>query len=308
MSRAPRERGERGCVGVVARRGRLHRRRAVLRARPRRSPLIARGTATSAPATWCSSRPRGAARAHGSCATLGPPDVARDVVEALLADRGLRARLRERVEAEARAAVAEPPATAARRDLTALPTFTIDPASARDFDDAISAERDGDGCGSTSTSPTSPPTCDPGTALDAEAHARGNSVYVPGTVEPMLPRALSSDACSLVPGRRAARRHGRDRARARRRPCARPRSTAARSAPTRGSPTSRSTRSSPARSRPPEAIAEPLALARRAAGAARRRARRSARSGSRRPSPSSSSTPRARSSAPTSSSRPRPTG
>src|SRR5205814_7505649 len=39
-----------------------------------------------------------------------------------------------------------------------------------------------------------------GSATDREASLRGNSVYVPGTVEPMLPASLSSDACSLVPG------------------------------------------------------------------------------------------------------------
>ena len=39
----------------------------------------------------------------------------------------------------------------------------------------------------------------PGSAVDREAHRRGTSVYVPGKVEPMLPEALSNDACSLVP-------------------------------------------------------------------------------------------------------------
>ena len=54
--------------------------------------------------------------------------------------------------------------------------------------------------GSGSTSPTSPPTCGPGSPLDREARRRANSTYAPGTVEPMLPHALSEDACSLAPG------------------------------------------------------------------------------------------------------------
>ena len=54
--------------------------------------------------------------------------------------------------------------------------------------------------GSGSTSPTSPPTCGRARALDREARRRANSTYVPGTVEPMLPQALSEEACSLAPG------------------------------------------------------------------------------------------------------------
>jgi ribonuclease R len=91
---------------------------------------------------------------------------------------------------------------AARRDLTDLPTFTIDPASARDFDDAISAESLPDGgvrvwvhIADVSAYVKE------GSLVDAEARARTTSVYLPGAVEPMLPAALSNDACSLVPGR-----------------------------------------------------------------------------------------------------------
>ncbi len=141
---------------------------------------------------------------------LGRPDVARDLVEGLLLDRGLARGFDPAVEREARA-VAERKiqATDGRQDLTGLPTFTIDPASARDFDDAISAERLGD-------DPTHPKTrvwvhiadvsayVPEGSLVDLEARRRGTSVYVPGAVEPMLPEALSNDACSLVPGKERA--------------------------------------------------------------------------------------------------------
>ena len=76
--------------------------------------------------------------------SLGRPNVAADVLEALLADRDFARGFPEAVEAEgAKAARSEDPGL--RRDLTALPTFTIDPATAKDYDDAVSAERDGDG-------------------------------------------------------------------------------------------------------------------------------------------------------------------
>jgi ribonuclease R len=149
-------------------------------------------------------RPTGPRGGHGKVVRrLGRPDNARDVLEALMLDRGLRRRFDPAVEREARAAAERPPhgEAGARRDLTALPTFTIDPPTARDFDDAISAERLGDGA-----------TCvwvhiadvaahvPPRSLVDREAYRRGTSVYVPGLVEPMLPEALSNQACSLVPG------------------------------------------------------------------------------------------------------------
>ncbi|HUB36187.1 MAG TPA: RNB domain-containing ribonuclease, partial [Solirubrobacteraceae bacterium] len=89
-----------------------------------------------------------------------------------------------------------------RRDLRELATFTIDPARARDFDDGISAERLPDGGVRVWVHIADVSSCvREGSAVDLEARGRGTSVYVPGTVEPMLPHALSSDACSLVPGR-----------------------------------------------------------------------------------------------------------
>jgi ribonuclease R len=132
--------------------------------------------------------------------SLGRPDVARDVVEALLHERGHHRRFSQAVEDEARAAARRAEEDHPRRDLTGLPTFTIDPFTARDFDDALSVEREGDGMRLSVHIADVASFVRPGGALDVEAQRRGNSVYVPGAVEPMLPHALSSDACSLVPG------------------------------------------------------------------------------------------------------------
>ena len=133
--------------------------------------------------------------------SLGRPDVPRDVIEALLVDRGHARSFPKRVDQEAASSAKRPRDDAgARRDLTSLATFTIDPASARDFDDAISVERDGDGLRLYVHIADVAAFVPAGSAADGEAESRGNSVYVPGSVEPMLPAVLSSDACSLVPG------------------------------------------------------------------------------------------------------------
>ncbi len=125
---------------------------------------------------------------------------ARDAVEALLREqlgfRGFRAAL----EDEAAEAAATARDSGSRRDLTALSTFTVDPATARDFDDAVSAQREGDGARVWIHIADVAAHVRPGSPLDAEARRRANSTYIPGAVEPMLPHALSSDACSLAPG------------------------------------------------------------------------------------------------------------
>ena len=96
---------------------------------------------------------------------------------------------------------ADHPPEVARRDLTELPTFTIDPATARDFDDAISCEELGDEHWRVWVHIADVSAyVRPGNAVDREAYRRATSVYVPGAVEPMLPEALSNDACSLRPG------------------------------------------------------------------------------------------------------------
>ncbi len=91
----------------------------------------------------------------------------------------------------------------AREDLTALPFLTIDPADARDHDDAVWAEADPDHEGYWRAIVAIADVSwfvRPHSALDREARLRGNSVYFPDRVVPMLPHALSADACSLVEG------------------------------------------------------------------------------------------------------------
>ncbi|MBE2319307.1 RNB domain-containing ribonuclease [Solirubrobacter sp. CPCC 204708] len=128
---------------------------------------------------------------------LGRPDVARDVLEGLMLQRGLRRRFDPLVERAAREAA---PDESGRRDLRELPTFTIDPPTARDFDDAISAEELDDGAVRVWVHIADVAAFVPaGSPVDREAFRRGTSVYVPGLVEPMLPEALSNGACSLVP-------------------------------------------------------------------------------------------------------------
>ena len=149
--------------------------------------------------------PHGARGNHGRIVRrLGRPDVARDVLEALMIDRGLRRRFDPAVERTAREAAGTPEVGAdapGRRDLRDLPTFTIDPPTARDFDDAISAERRDGGVTRVWVHIADVSAhVRPGSLVDREAYRRATSVYVPGKVEPMLPEALSNEACSLIPG------------------------------------------------------------------------------------------------------------
>jgi ribonuclease R len=138
-------------------------------------------------------RGRGRARAR--------PRNARDAVEALLDERLGRRGFPAKLELDAaRAADAVESGEIRRRDLTELPTFTVDPATARDFDDAVSAQLVDDGLRLWIHIADVAAHVKPGSPLDLEARRRSNSTYAPGAVEPMLPRALSEEACSLAPG------------------------------------------------------------------------------------------------------------
>ena len=104
-------------------------------------------------------------------------------------------------EAEA----AKPATIAGREDWRALPLVTIDPPDAKDHDDAVHAEPDPDP-NNKGGHIVNVAIADvafyvrPGSALDRDALTRGNSVYFPDRVVPMLPERISNDLCSLVPG------------------------------------------------------------------------------------------------------------
>ncbi|CAN5135633.1 hypothetical protein BH24ACT16_BH24ACT16_02610 [soil metagenome] len=138
---------------------------------------------------------------------FGSSNDPRNVYDALFASidtrRGFGKKAREEADSVAGREIAAP----GREDLRHLPSVTIDGDDAKDFDDAISVER---------LSPASEEDgqasyrvwvhiadvthyVDPGGMLDREARRRGNSVYLPGTVAPMLPERLSNDVCSLRP-------------------------------------------------------------------------------------------------------------
>lgn len=106
-------------------------------------------------------------------------------------------------EQEAKAAVE--PTLSGREDLRALPFVTIDPVDARDHDDAVYAHPDDDETNKGGfvvwvAIADVAAYVRPGSALDRDAREKGNSVYFPDRVEPMLPETLSNGLCSLREG------------------------------------------------------------------------------------------------------------
>ena len=133
---------------------------------------------------------------------IGKKGVLADVIEALLLDNLIERGFSAAVLAEAvEAADLESRRDTYRVDLRDLFTFTVDPETARDFDDALSFEPGDDGVVTVFVHIAD--VCYyvvEGTALDEEALRRTTSVYVSTGVEPMLPPLLSSGVCSLQPG------------------------------------------------------------------------------------------------------------
>ncbi len=131
---------------------------------------------------------------------LGNPDDQRQISLIAVHAHGIPDEFPERVLAELRSL----PALSSddRMDLRDTPLVTIDPVDARDHDDAVHAESDPDAanpCGWIVTVAIADVAyyVRPKTDLDREARLRGNSVYFPDRVVPMLPEKISNDLCSL---------------------------------------------------------------------------------------------------------------
>mgnify|MGYP002778147794 FL=1 len=132
-------------------------------------------------------------------AVLGDPFAPRSFSLIAIHKHGLPHEFRDETIAEAREVSTLP--LGEREDLRHLPIVAIDPADARDHDDAIWASpREDGGWDAIVAIADVSFYVRPGSSLDREARRRGNSVYFPDRVVPMLPHELSSDICSLKEG------------------------------------------------------------------------------------------------------------
>jgi ribonuclease R len=149
-------------------------------------------------------RPSATGQTGGIDRVLGSPDDHEVQVQAIAYEHGLRMAFPAAVQAEVTALPADPDPRDAegRRDLRQLPFVTIDGETARDFDDAVCVEPiSGGGERLWVAIADVAHYVRAGSALDAEAAARGTSVYFPDRAIPMLPPQLSTALCSLNPER-----------------------------------------------------------------------------------------------------------
>jgi ribonuclease R len=135
--------------------------------------------------------------------TLGNPDDQRKISLIAVHAHGIPDDFPESVIAESE--TLDPPTLQGRTDLRGLPLVTIDPPDARDHDDAVYAEPDAEPANEGGwivvvAIADVAHYVRSGTRLDREAQVRGNSVYFPDRVVPMLPERISNDLCSLREG------------------------------------------------------------------------------------------------------------
>jgi ribonuclease R len=151
--------------------------------------LDTKGHGEIAPGDLAVVRPgRGRARVE---TVLGPASHVENVLEALLVERGARQPFEQHVAPE--------PDPEGRVDLRELLTYTVDPDTAKDYDDALSFRQEPGGIRAWVHIADVSYFVAAGTPLDRGASQRALSTYVPGAVAPMLPHALADDLCSLRP-------------------------------------------------------------------------------------------------------------
>lgn len=132
---------------------------------------------------------------------LGDPLAPKAFSLIAIAKHGIPFAYADEVIEEAKLAAKLPLSEEKREDLRHVPIVAIDPADARDHDDAIWAEPDGNGGFNAIVAIADVSFyVRPGSQIDREARKRGNSVYFPDRVVPMLPEVLSADVCSLKEG------------------------------------------------------------------------------------------------------------
>lgn len=140
---------------------------------------------------------------HGPAAkivqVIGEPGLHETEMEAIVLDRGIIEAFPEELEKEARQlhTLVTEEEKKKRRDFRGIPTFTIDPADAKDFDDALSVQEVDDGIEVGIHIADVSYFLREGTALNKEGRDRGTSVYLVDRTLPMLPETLSNDLCSL---------------------------------------------------------------------------------------------------------------
>ncbi len=132
-------------------------------------------------------------------AELGGPDSPKTLLDSVVADAGVSVEFPEDVLDEAHRRACAEYSLAGREDCRELFTITIDPATAQDFDDAISIDTDKDGFILYVHIADVGWYVLPGSLLDTEAKIRSTSIYLPDRVIPMLPEVLSNGSCSLRP-------------------------------------------------------------------------------------------------------------
>jgi ribonuclease R len=161
-----------------------------------------RGDAKPGDVVWIEATGGALARRARVLERIGSMDEARTISLIAIAQNGIPVDFPEPALEQARKAEAAPLGN--RLDLREVPLVTIDGEDARDFDDAVWAEPDGDPANAGGWH-LLVAIADvawyvrPGDPLDRAARLRGNSVYFPDRVVPMLPEELSNGWCSLVP-------------------------------------------------------------------------------------------------------------